>query len=686
MTDNSPKSISKVNDDVVGLTNDVGALEQAEKRIEDAVRSAFLDVGVELRRIRYQRLYREHYSSFQEYCKERWNWSEAHATRLIQAADICEALPQGNGSVLPSAEKHVRPLRRLDEPKLRAAAWTSAVKRAEDDGKPLTAQRVSLEVRRLLKEQGADGAGEASEGERNAARRKRKPPLTVAYISVSAFRGDDTLFLDLKNADIDLLYLCARPAEIFRALHILRGSGLRNADCGIALLDAPRNWTSRRDISLVFRAARDRNILPDARVKHGTGEADVLNQIERIHGRSDRLLYYGTTSRDRWDSRQVSEVVTRKMCSTLLEGYFYDEDGENESANESEIHESDHTEVDLSAIPETYLAAVLFGLKKLSLLNLVSLESSNREQILKNKFDFLKRYCRIMGFVKNVERRTIYESSCVVAAMHQTWQANPEESVKFWSCVACREQGEGSVYLLHKYLVNSDDLLRENDFEDQLVHDYEKAVLAQCVHGWNCWRLGEKWDATFYERGKIPVAYDWIGDGKYHSKKQWLYDLNGVSCVVDGLMFLRENNFANIAEIVDLDLPLEYKDFALFYSDLYPQFSWIFNRVSWRNQCYEKPFVAALYKCWSVDPKSLSVFLSGKGSGGHKQNKQLTGLGIFLGTKRIDDRWAENNRRPRNAVTSKEFYAQCIHAWESWRNGKMMNGTFYKKGIVPDIE
>jgi hypothetical protein len=73
----------------------------AEHVIESSIRRSFYNVGLTLKNIRDRRLYRTSYSSFQVYCRKRWSWSEAHVTRLVQAAEVCDTLPKGKGCVIP---------------------------------------------------------------------------------------------------------------------------------------------------------------------------------------------------------------------------------------------------------------------------------------------------------------------------------------------------------------------------------------------------------------------------------------------------------------------------------------------------------------------------------------------------------------------------------------------------------
>ena len=84
------------------------------KRMEDLASQVthglrnFAKAGDALRTIRDEQLFRCTHKTFEAFCLERWNLSEAHATRLIQAADVVRnCLPMGN---VPLNERQARVL------------------------------------------------------------------------------------------------------------------------------------------------------------------------------------------------------------------------------------------------------------------------------------------------------------------------------------------------------------------------------------------------------------------------------------------------------------------------------------------------------------------------------------------------------------------------------------------------
>lgn len=99
---------------------------------EDAIRKgmqAFLAVAEALHTIRTQRLYREDYPNFGEYCREKWDLTDRHARNLANAWDVALTIdpdPLGNPEQLPQNERQSRELKRVPKDR-RAEIWEAAV-------------------------------------------------------------------------------------------------------------------------------------------------------------------------------------------------------------------------------------------------------------------------------------------------------------------------------------------------------------------------------------------------------------------------------------------------------------------------------------------------------------------------------------------------------------------------------
>jgi protein gp37 len=119
------------------MLNGLKELEEREARIERAQRNAYYEIGLDLRAIRDQQLYRVErptrvsgrysFQTFEEYCEERWELDFKYANRLVQAATLAEKMAP-IGAILPVRESHVRPLlERLSTDDERLAVWQQVV-------------------------------------------------------------------------------------------------------------------------------------------------------------------------------------------------------------------------------------------------------------------------------------------------------------------------------------------------------------------------------------------------------------------------------------------------------------------------------------------------------------------------------------------------------------------------------
>jgi hypothetical protein len=116
---------------------------QLEKVIEKGM-NHFVEVGTALMIIRDEKLYKDTFRTFKEYCKERWGFSRIQAYRLIKAYNVSgNLLPMGNK---PTSERQLRPLTHL-EPEQQKQVWNQAVKTAPN-GK-VTARHVEKVIDEL---------------------------------------------------------------------------------------------------------------------------------------------------------------------------------------------------------------------------------------------------------------------------------------------------------------------------------------------------------------------------------------------------------------------------------------------------------------------------------------------------------------------------------------------------------
>ena len=116
-------------------------LSSLEATVERSLK-AFWEIGQALRQIRDRRLYRQDFSTFEDYCTNRWEMSRRWAYQLIEAATVYENVRHG-AQILPANERQVRPLTALPSQE-QPRAWAQAVSTAPN-GK-LTAFHVARVV------------------------------------------------------------------------------------------------------------------------------------------------------------------------------------------------------------------------------------------------------------------------------------------------------------------------------------------------------------------------------------------------------------------------------------------------------------------------------------------------------------------------------------------------------------
>lgn len=128
------------------------ALTLAETKIERGLTS-FIEVGEALSEVRDSRLYREHFGTFEAYCRDRWGITDRRARQMIDAAAVVGELP--TGTTVPINEGQVRELRGLDP---EDAAEVMQTAEEISDGK-ITASTIR-QARSIVFDQ-PDGAEEA---------------------------------------------------------------------------------------------------------------------------------------------------------------------------------------------------------------------------------------------------------------------------------------------------------------------------------------------------------------------------------------------------------------------------------------------------------------------------------------------------------------------------------------------
>jgi hypothetical protein len=105
-----------------------------ERVIEDGIET-FYDVGTALRKIRDEKLYREDFITFQEYCEKRWNLKRQRAYEYIDAAKVADTIEPVhlNGEIIRlEKEAHAAALGEFPI-ELRQSIFNLAVRASEGD-------------------------------------------------------------------------------------------------------------------------------------------------------------------------------------------------------------------------------------------------------------------------------------------------------------------------------------------------------------------------------------------------------------------------------------------------------------------------------------------------------------------------------------------------------------------------
>jgi hypothetical protein len=145
-------NVIRDNADQPGNSSRLSSPEKAQlQRCEELIQAklkTFFEVGLALMEINQSRLYRAEYTTFEEYCRDRWDMSRIHAFRLLKAAEVHKALlPIGNIPA-PENEAQMRPLTLLS-PKKARSAWQKVLEKAGTA--KITAKLVRITVEEVSK-------------------------------------------------------------------------------------------------------------------------------------------------------------------------------------------------------------------------------------------------------------------------------------------------------------------------------------------------------------------------------------------------------------------------------------------------------------------------------------------------------------------------------------------------------
>ena len=112
------------------ITSPLSLLQEQEVIIQKGL-MGFIVAGTALRKIKEDKLYKDNYSTYDEYCQQKWNFTPQHANRLIKAATVVEEIKSESiGSVLPQSEAQARALLKSKNP---ATDWIKIQKKTGEE-------------------------------------------------------------------------------------------------------------------------------------------------------------------------------------------------------------------------------------------------------------------------------------------------------------------------------------------------------------------------------------------------------------------------------------------------------------------------------------------------------------------------------------------------------------------------
>lgn len=107
--------------------NKLALLLERESRIERAQRNAYLEIGLDLKAIKEDGLYkaprsvavagRYSFTTFEEYVEERWDMDVRRVNQVIEVAEAAQKMGK-IFPILPSRESHVRELLKIESDQL----------------------------------------------------------------------------------------------------------------------------------------------------------------------------------------------------------------------------------------------------------------------------------------------------------------------------------------------------------------------------------------------------------------------------------------------------------------------------------------------------------------------------------------------------------------------------------------
>lgn len=112
--------------------------------------NTFVEVGNALFEIKNNKLYRDKFTTFESYCRDRWNLKRQRAYELMDAAAVVNTLSEISDKneqdsqvsiIVPTKESHAAALSKVPE-EFRSEVWEKALEKNQSSGKVITAKMI----------------------------------------------------------------------------------------------------------------------------------------------------------------------------------------------------------------------------------------------------------------------------------------------------------------------------------------------------------------------------------------------------------------------------------------------------------------------------------------------------------------------------------------------------------------
>jgi len=313
---------------------ELSRLTECERVIERGMKT-FTEVGAALMEIREGKLYRQDFGTFEDYCRERWNFTQQYATGLIRATNVIENLKtETMVSVFPVSERQARPLTRL-EPEQQRQAWQQVIDTAPN-GKITAAlvieaaKTIQNERREERRAERFDKLSEISAGEKPLSTPRKynviyaDPPWRYDY-SVSTSREIENQYPTMNIEDIcnlpvgeiaspdSILFMWGTSPKLAEAMRVIEAWGFTYKTCAVWVKDKiGMGYYFRQQHELLLVATKG-NIpapAPDARVssvidgdrtEHSKKPFIVYEIIENMYGDLPKIELFCRNPQPGWD-------------------------------------------------------------------------------------------------------------------------------------------------------------------------------------------------------------------------------------------------------------------------------------------------------------------------------------------------------------------------------------------------